>query len=251
MAGRQQISHAGLTRALDAVAETFLANSADLATSTAPGITVHTELSDVDPRVTLVALSQAAHLVVLGSRGRGPAQDRAVGVGERVVARHAQCPVVVCRPSDPEPAATRVVVGADGGEASRPVLEYAFAQASLHRLSLTVMHCFWDVAAATAAKASSGRAGRISPTCGCSWPRPWPGCPRSTPTSRSPKSSRAGSSTSAWPTAVPPAQLLVVGRADSHGWTRFVHTSCALAVLERARTTVVVVPEHTSGRNQR
>jgi nucleotide-binding universal stress UspA family protein len=42
----------------------------------------------------------------------------------------------------------------------------------------------------------------------------------------------------------PEAELLVVGRSDVTGWSRLLYASCALAVLERARTTVVVVPEH-------
>ena len=40
------------------------------------------------------------------------------------------------------------------------------------------------------------------------------------------------------------AELIVVGRSDVTGWSRFLYSSCALAVLERARTTVAVVPEH-------
>jgi nucleotide-binding universal stress UspA family protein len=42
----------------------------------------------------------------------------------------------------------------------------------------------------------------------------------------------------------PEAQLLVVGRSDVSGWSRLLYSSCALAVLERARTNVAVVPEH-------
>ena len=148
------IDHAGLTRALNAAARRFLATAADQATSAAPGITVLTELLDVDPRIALVDLSEHAHVVVLGSRGLGPLKTALLGSVSAFVAGHANCPVVVCRPSDhgtPPPVA-EVVVGADGGEASRPVLEYAFAQASLRRVPLTVMHCFWDVAAATGHK---------------------------------------------------------------------------------------------------
>jgi nucleotide-binding universal stress UspA family protein len=45
----------------------------------------------------------------------------------------------------------------------------------------------------------------------------------------------------------PDAELLVVGRADVRGWSRFLHVSCAMAVLERAHTTVAVVPETYRG----
>ena len=43
-----------------------------------------------------------------------------------------------------------IVVGADASEDSRAVLEFAYRQASLRSLPLTVLHCFWDVQAATA-----------------------------------------------------------------------------------------------------
>ena len=41
----------------------------------------------------------------------------------------------------------------------------------------------------------------------------------------------------------PAAGLLVIGRSASTGRARFLHASCAVAVLERARTAVAVVPE--------
>ena len=72
-------------------------------------------------------------------------------------------------PSMSRPRTNRVVVGADGTAASRPVLEFAFAQASLRGIPLTVMHCFWDVTAATGGPARRSRPARTatSPTCGC------------------------------------------------------------------------------------
>jgi nucleotide-binding universal stress UspA family protein len=41
----------------------------------------------------------------------------------------------------------------------------------------------------------------------------------------------------------PDAGLVVVGRSPASVWSRFLHASCALAVLERAHTAVAVVPE--------
>ena len=63
------------------------------------------------------------------------------------LARHAQCPVVVHRPGNPGIVRNGVLVGADGSEGSRAVLEFAYREASLARLPLTVLHCFWDVGA--------------------------------------------------------------------------------------------------------
>jgi len=42
----------------------------------------------------------------------------------------------------------------------------------------------------------------------------------------------------------PSAELIVVGRRHARGLDRFLYASCALAVLERATTTVAVVPEN-------
>ncbi|GAB2856874.1 hypothetical protein GCM10027026_03420 [Myroides odoratimimus subsp. xuanwuensis] len=42
------------------------------------------------------------------------------------------------------------MVGADATPESRPVLEFAYRQASLREVHLTVLHCFWDAAAAVA-----------------------------------------------------------------------------------------------------
>jgi nucleotide-binding universal stress UspA family protein len=41
-------------------------------------------------------------------------------------------------------------VGADGTPESLPVIEFAFAQASLRGLPLTVLHAYWDAVAAVA-----------------------------------------------------------------------------------------------------
>ena len=93
---------------------------------------------------------------MLGSRGRGPLRTALLGSVSASVARRAHCPVVVCRPPEPEPSASiGVIVGADGRDGSQPVLEFAFAQASLRALPLTVMHCFWDVISATRGSGSS------------------------------------------------------------------------------------------------
>lgn len=109
----------------------------------APGITVHEALVVGDPRQVLVDLSREAAMVVLGSRGRGPVRSLLLGSVGVAVMRHAHCPVVIHRPGHPGLVRHGVLVGVDGTEHSRPALEFAFAQASLSRLPLTVLHCYW------------------------------------------------------------------------------------------------------------
>lgn len=211
-----------------------------------------------DPRDALVDLSRHASLLVLGSRGRGAVRSVLLGSVSASVARAARCPVVVCRPADEQTEKTsdghrrtRVVVGADGSVESAPVLEFAFEQASLHGLPLTVMHCFWDVIAAT-----SGR-GTVAPGADglddlrlllaesvAGLAEKYPDVEVTRELTRGlVDDCLAGRSTD--------AALLVVGRSDSNVLNRFLYSSCALAVLERADTTVAVVPETHTERNER
>lgn len=108
-----------------------------------PALTVHQECRLDDPREALVQLSETAHLIVLGSRGRGHMASLMLGSTAVAVVRHARCPVVVHRPTNPSPVRNGVAVGADATEESLPVLDFAFRQASLRGLPLTVVHSFW------------------------------------------------------------------------------------------------------------
>jgi nucleotide-binding universal stress UspA family protein len=103
-----------------------------------------------DPRVALADLSEDAHLVVMGSRGRGPLRSMLLGSVSSGVTKYATCPVVVCRPPLPGVTTRGVVVGADGTPESLPVVKFAFAFASLRVQPLTVLHVYWDAVAAVA-----------------------------------------------------------------------------------------------------
>ncbi len=113
----------------------------------APGVEVHEVFRLDDPRVVLLEMSRDAALVVLGSRGRGKLRSLLLGSVSVAVVSHAQCPVVVHRPGNPGLVRDGVVVGADGTEDSRTVLEFAYRQAAVRGLPLTVLQCFWDVGA--------------------------------------------------------------------------------------------------------
>lgn len=200
-----------------------------------------------DPRHALVEVSRTAHLLVLGSRGLGPVRSKLLGSVSAEVAKRAACPVVVTRPTSPGAIKDGVVVGADATAESVPVIEFAFRQASLRQLPLTVMHCVYDAVSAVAgargpvlddidtaelrmliAESVAGlreqypdvyvttRLERgLVEECMVIGPRPW--------------------------------NLIVVGRHP----VRAFRTSASTAVLERAHTAVAVVPEATPSRTPR
>lgn len=110
----------------------------------APGLAVHRAVWMADPRVTLMKLAEDAAMVVVGSRGRGPVRSLLLGSVSAAVSHHAPCPVVVVRPGHPGVVRNGVVVGADGRPDSLTTVEFAYLQASLHDLPLTILHCATD-----------------------------------------------------------------------------------------------------------
>lgn len=112
---------------------------------TAPDLVVHDALRFADARDALLELSETASMIVVGSRGRGPVRSLLLGSVGLAVTRHAACPVVIHRAGHPGLVRNGVVVGADGSAGSRATLEFAYRQASLRGLPLTVLHSFWDV----------------------------------------------------------------------------------------------------------
>lgn len=201
-----------------------------------------------DPREVLLELSHAAHLLVLGSRGRGTVRSTLLGSVSVAVTQASACPVVVCRPPHAGPG-DGVVVGADGTPESLPVIEFAFAQASLRDLPLTVLHCFWDVVAAAAGfREASGevlndphleeeRALLAQSVAGLS---------EKYPDVEVTRMLRHGLVDEALNRHGRSWDLLVVGHHPMTTPRRLVLGSIASAVLERARSTVAVVPEMAS-----
>lgn len=116
----------------------------------APELEVTTECEDADVRAALLERSRTASLLVLGSRGRGHLRSLLLGSVSVAVVRHASCPVVVHRPTRHGVVRHGITVAVDATEESAPVLDFAYRQASLRDLPLTVLHCFWDVLASAA-----------------------------------------------------------------------------------------------------
>ena len=109
----------------------------------APEVTIHDVFRLDDPRDALIEASETASMIVLGSRGRGHLKSLLMGSTAVAVVRHARCPVIVHRPSNPSHLRSGIAVGADATEDSLPVLDFAFRQASVRKLPLTVVHSFW------------------------------------------------------------------------------------------------------------
>jgi len=122
----------------------------------APDLEVHEVFRLEDPRSVLLEMSRHAAMVVLGSRGRGKIRSLLLGSVGVALVKHAQCPVVVHRPANPGVVRNGIVVGADGSEESLAVLEFAYREASLRDLPLTVVHCFSDLMSGISAPVAVG-----------------------------------------------------------------------------------------------
>ena len=105
----------------------------------------HALVSIGAPSAVLLEASETAHLVVVGSRGRGGFSGLLLGSVGAQVAAHAQCPVVIIR-ALASATAHVVVVGIDGSPGARAALAFAFDVASRRGWSLLAVHA-WDVPA--------------------------------------------------------------------------------------------------------
>ncbi|WP_127481086.1 universal stress protein [Nocardioides pantholopis] len=105
---------------------------------------VATELVMDDARAALLEASSVAHLLVVGSRGRGPVTSLLLGSVGIALSQHARCPVVVRRPHEPRPPGAEILVGTDLTENSEPALEWAFRQAALRGSPLTIIHTLFE-----------------------------------------------------------------------------------------------------------
>lgn len=111
----------------------------DVATAASPAVDIAVHLEIREPRSILVDEVSEAHLLVLGSRGRGAVLSLLLGSVSVALAALAPCPVVVVRSSRDE-TSRPVVVGVDGTEDSTDALTFAFELAAEQHRPLEVVH---------------------------------------------------------------------------------------------------------------
>jgi nucleotide-binding universal stress UspA family protein len=197
-----------------------------------------------EPRPALLELSGAAHMIVLGSRGRGSVTSKLLGSVSAAVSKHASCPVVVCRPGTELTVKKGILVGADATPDSLPVIEFAFRQAALRSQALTVLHCIWDVLATvhgprvitTGTEETVEEARLLLGESVAGFHEKYPDVYVDLQVAR-------GSAGDCLAAAADHHDLVVVGRHPAESIGRRVAGTVATAVLERSHTNVAVVPE--------
>lgn len=217
----------------------LLADAAARASAAHPDLRVLTVAADDDPREMLLELARRAHLLVLGSRGRGVVRSLLLGSVSAAVVRHATCPVVVLRPGGTVTPSRGVLVGLDGREGCAQVAEVAFRLASFRALPLTVVQCYWDAGAAVdPALAGPGpddlRAGVSAALAGLG--EKFPDVAVEVHLRHGLVDQVLAEHAEQW-------DVVVVGRHDRARWEHLLGHAVSSAVLERAHGTVAVVPQ--------
>lgn len=108
-----------------------------------PDLDIDSHIVLGDARDILNALSEHAHLMVVGTRGRGLLGGSHVGSVAVHLTRHAHSPVLVVRPGSRSPETGRVIAGIDDTERSQSVLDFAFEAAARTGGHLTIVHSDW------------------------------------------------------------------------------------------------------------
>lgn len=123
----------------------WLGAARDAALTVAPAVDVHTQLRTGQPGEELVAESEDAALVAVGSRGLGGFRSLLLGSVANVLAAHGHCPVVVLRGRSGDtdaPGRGPVVVGADGTPSSANAVEFALDFAAAHGAEVVAVHAW-------------------------------------------------------------------------------------------------------------
>jgi nucleotide-binding universal stress UspA family protein len=235
------VDHEALFDRLRAADVALMKRSAAQVTAANPRLLVDVMIVGTDARTALVEASHRAHMVVLGSRGRGPVASVLLGSVSRHVAMHASCPVVVCRGPAGGGRPRRVVVGSDWTTSSTKVKEFAFRLAADHSVPLTVLHAMWLVPEALAERPlvsvddTEGLGAMLAESVA--------GMREKYPDVTVLFELRRGLPDDCLVRATPDDALLVVGRPHHDLVSRVMDGATALSVVERARCVVAVVPE--------
>lgn len=235
---------AQIAREALAAADERLAAARSRILDSAPGLVVSVESGLDRAADTLVALSERAHLVVVGRSGHGPVVGAVLGsVASRLVT-HAQCPVVVVHESTIAITGKRgVTVGVDGSALSELALAHAFEQASVRGVGLHVVHAWWT--RATVGQTPDTQRDQIAQE-RLTLSEAMVGWAEQYPDVEVKVSMPVGPAVLALTEAAHDAELLVVGSRGRGGIRALVLGSVSRGVLKHAACTVVVVPERSS-----
>jgi nucleotide-binding universal stress UspA family protein len=135
-----------------------------------------------------------------------------------------------------------VLVGVEATAEGHPVLEFAFRHASTYGLPLTVLHSFYDAIAAVSgaqlvsdAEASLEEERLLLAESVAGFSEKFPDVSVDLQLARGLAHECIGANSERW-------HLIVVGRHPTDSLSRMVSSTVATAVVERAHTTVAVVP---------
>ncbi len=226
---------------LQAAGRALLARATTRVVTRHPELFVHQSVRPLDPRQALLEVSTDASLIVVGSRGRGHVLSVVLGSVSEEVAERASCPVVVIRSQHDQETRRGVLVGTDGTDESQPVLRFAYRQARLRGLPLTVMHTVWDPSSAQTHVVPDDEQPSLGPALDllASWvadlTREYPEVPTRLEIDH-------GEPAECLLTLADSMDLVVVGHHERGVLGRFTHSSVAVAVLEHASVAIAVVP---------
>jgi nucleotide-binding universal stress UspA family protein len=127
------------TPGLRAGAQQIADTATELAHKLEPDVTVETTVVDGFAFPVLGEQSREAGLVVVGSRGIGPALSILAGSTGVDLAAYAHCPIVIVRPERDTPAGSTVVIGYDGSPASVAAFHFGRDYARRHGLSIRLV----------------------------------------------------------------------------------------------------------------
>ncbi len=211
--------------------------------------------SDARPRVdtqivfagavlTLIDLSQDAHLLVVGRRGQGMLRRVLLGSVSTGLVHHARCPVAVVQDEAPfalRPWSLPVVLGVDGSPASETATGIAFDEASFRGVELVALHAWGagDVSDVTSSEwaARQGQAEEALAERLAGWQERYPDVAvRRRLVWSQPAHHLLEEAES--------AQLVVVGSRGRGGFTGMLLGSVSTALVQTAPVPVIVARQH-------
>lgn len=227
---------------LQAAGRGLLARATTRVVTRHPELVVHQAVRGTDPSRALLDVSHDAALLVVGSRGRGHVLSVVLGSVSEEVAGRSACPVVVIRPHHGVETSQGVLVGSDGTPESLPVLRFAYRQARLRRLPLTVMQSVWDVVAASAPAHVVPAEDDVEVRGRTSLGESLAGLTAEFPDVSTTLTVGHGAPSECLLSLADAMDLVVVGHHERGLLGRLTHGSVAVAVLEHASVPVAIVP---------